>query len=186
MKTNKNITLTKKQQDLIINNIDVVSKYVNYTIRVGQITKFEKDDLESECYYKLCRAAKLFNNKNKTAFATYANGSFRFAIKCYRQNNYKFNKNNTQLTKKIEEDLVIKKNNYLKWEKIENIVEKLDITDREKQVFIMRIRNEMPLAEVGKVIKRSKETVRLICDKVSKKLKLYIEKNNYEFEDFLE
>jgi len=180
--------LTEEEKQKVEDNIGLVySFYYKFLKSKEENFLFDKEGMQSELLLTLCQAIKGFNPNRNIKFSTYAYRSFHNAHLRYME---KYIKNKQKF---IQCDSInsLAENNYsykkiVDWKGIKCICEKgrTNLTKKERIILKKYYKRGLTLREIGKELGLSAEGVRLILNKIIKKLKKYIKETKCEIEDF--
>ncbi len=196
--------LSEEQKKLVIDNIGLLRGFYRDEISKGYIPGNRIDDFKSDLQRNFCKSALTYNEDLGFKFSTYAYGGFGFCVKDIKRI---IARNKKTITTSNFKDFILEANDgkfyvtrrRLVWdsinghsktfvdaEKIAELLEKASLSDREKKVINLYYLERWTQEKLGKELGICKERIRQIISEAITKIKVFVDSEDYEIEDFVE
>lgn len=174
----RNRRLTKKQQDLVSNNLRLLRGFIINLKKRRFISPRIEDDLISELCWNFCISASKYDEDYGVKFSTYAYWGFNKSVKeiCGRKKR-NIDRHNfcsiDRICDDIDTKVVFSNTNELKVKKdfLYNIVDKVDVKERDKKIFIEYYSYKISQEKLGEKYNLTRNRIHQIIFNILNKLK---------------
>jgi len=182
--------LTKKQQDLVSNNLKLLRSFIANLKKRRFISPRIEDDLISELCWNFCLSASKYDEDYGVKFSTYAYWGFNKSVEeVYGRKKRNIDRHNycsMDRIRNIDAKAVFSNTNELKVEKdfLYKIIDKIDVRDRDKKIFLEYYSYKISQEKLGEKYNLSRSRIRQIILKILDKLKRIIRIRKLSKQDF--
>ena len=189
--------LTEKKKKLAEDNLPLVWWFIDKKLKDRPNNLNALDEIGEKLIERLCIAADTFDPSRGYTFSTYVFYAFLTGVREYKRAEELYNRNlifmnfNSPEQKEKEEIAPFyfgsrfAPSSTTTWEDLDPLIENANLTKRERRIIDLHYHLNYSFPKIGELFNRSRERIRQLHNSAIKKIKSFVQQQNFYLEDFL-